>query len=68
MTGDNGQIVWLDTHEVCKQLGLKNRSVLDGWAQKRKGPSFYRIGTRRLYDQRDVTAWLRAQRVETRNA
>lgn len=67
---DNGQPArrWLNTHEVCAQLGIKNRSTLDDWAREGKGPPFYRIGRGRRYDAAEVADWLKAQRVEPSKA
>jgi hypothetical protein len=40
-------------------------ATLAGWAYKRSGPKFYRVGRFALYSERDLTTWLEQRVVET---
>jgi hypothetical protein len=55
---------WLNSDQVRKLLGLDSRATLDSWARQRKGPSFYRIGGKRLYRPGEVRQWIEHQRVD----
>lgn len=53
---------------TAAQLATKlNRSVitLERWRRLRKGPPFYRLMGRVVYDQADIDAWLLAQKQDT---
>lgn len=53
---------------TAAQLATKlNRSVitLERWRRLRKGPPFYRLMGRVVYDEADVEAWLQAQKQAT---
>lgn len=54
----------LTAAQLATQL---NRSVitLERWRRLRKGPPFYRLMGRVVYDQADIDAWLQAQKQET---
>ncbi len=54
----------LTSAELAAKLG---RSVitLERWRRLRKGPPFYRVMGRVVYDQADVDAWLDAQKQAT---
>ncbi len=54
----------LTSAELAAKLG---RSVitLERWRRLRKGPPFYRVMGRVVYDQADVDAWLEAQKQAT---
>lgn len=57
----------LTSAQVAAQL---SRSVitLERWRRLRKGPPFYRVMGRVVYDQADVDAWLESQKQETGRA
>ena len=61
----NGDGTWLSAEQVYRLIGLESRSTLDSWARQRRGPVFYRIGSKRRYKRADVERWLSAQRVMT---
>jgi hypothetical protein len=54
----------LSSAELAAKLG---RSVvtLERWRRLRKGPPFYRVMGRVVYDPTDVDAWLEAQKQAT---
>ena len=54
----------LTSAEVATLLGI-SEATLRTWRTAGRGPSYYRLG-RVLYWQRDVDAWIAAQRVVCR--
>lgn len=56
----------LDRKAVAAMLGIST-ATLKTWVCERKGPSFYKMGTRRgsrvYYQRSDVEAWLNRQAV-----
>lgn len=51
----------MTTDEVAALLRTPVRTVRD-WTYRRVGPPSVKVGTRRLYDRRDVLSWLAEQR------
>jgi len=55
----------MDRLLTMKEVAARTRSpvtTLRYWRQKGRGPQAFRVGRRLVYRERDVTAWLDAQR------
>lgn len=50
----------LTEDDVARMTGLTN-DTLRTWRCKRKGPAYRKLGSRVLYDEADVAAWIAAQ-------
>ena len=48
-------------------LAIGPYQTLAKWRHERRGPAFYKIGTKVVYRGSDLNAWLEAQRVPTRD-
>lgn len=51
----------LDSPELAEMLKIPERT-LDQWAYQGKGPAFIKTGRHRRYRERDIEAWLKANR------
>lgn len=54
----------LSTKEAADHLGLKG-NTLEIWRCKHKGPRYYKIGSRVLYDIDDLEEFFNARAVDT---
>lgn len=54
----------LNTKEAADHLGLKE-NTLEIWRCKHKGPRYYKIGSRVLYDIDDLEEFFAARAVDT---
>lgn len=54
----------LNTQEVADYYGIK-RNTLEIWRCKHKGPRYYKLGTRVLYDLDDLEEFFKARAVDT---
>jgi hypothetical protein len=61
--GSEPPLVYLTRPDAAVLLGLAV-GTLQNWASARRGPSFHRVGSRVLYDLRDLHAYVAAGRVE----
>ncbi len=50
----------LSESQVASLTGL-SKGTLRTWRCRRKGPPFRKLGSRVVYDARDVTAWIQSQ-------
>lgn len=50
-----------DVRSTAERMGVK-RKTLDNWRCAKKGPPFYRIGGRVVYDDDEVERWLAERR------
>lgn len=48
--------------EVATHLGIDPRT-LDNWAYSDQGPTYYKIGNRRMYKWTDVNDWIETRKV-----
>lgn len=51
--------------EVLEEMFGICTGTLANWRSQRRGPSYYKIGSRCLYDVAEVDAWIRSNRVRT---
>ena len=51
----------VDSRAAAKVLGLAH-GVLANWRHFGKGPAFYKIGRKAVYDVAELEAWLAARR------
>jgi excisionase family DNA binding protein len=65
--GSESPLVFLTRPEAAVLLGLAV-GTLQNWASARRGPSFHRVGSRVLYDVRDLHAYVAAGRIEMEGA
>jgi excisionase family DNA binding protein len=65
--GSDTPLVYLSRPEAADLLGLAV-GTLQNWASAGRGPSFHRVGSRVLYDLRDLHAYVAAGRVEMEGA
>jgi CRP-like cAMP-binding protein len=49
----------MDTEAAARQLGLSPRT-LERWRVERRGPTFIRVGKRRIYRLQDLEAFVSA--------
>lgn len=54
----------LNTEEVAEYYGLK-KNTLEIWRCKHKGPRYYKLGSRVLYDIDDLEEFFAARAVDT---
>lgn len=54
----------LNTEEVAAYYGIK-KNTLEIWRCKHKGPRYYKLGTRVLYDMDDLEEFFAARAVDT---
>jgi hypothetical protein len=54
----------LDDKEAAAFLGLKSSRLLQAWRCRRTGPAWVRVGRQIRYQQKDLTAYLDANRVD----
>lgn len=52
-----------DTREQASRIGIAAKT-LDNWRSQRIGPPHYKVGSRVVYDDAEVDAWLAARRVD----
>lgn len=46
---------------AAERIGLQAKTLAN-WRSQRRGPPFYKLGSRVVYDDADVDAWLAARR------
>jgi len=51
-----------------ERLTSLSRRTLQQWRIRRKGPRFYKIGARVLYDQAEVLAWIQSKAIGGQHA
>lgn len=51
----------LSRKDAADRIGLPVKT-LDNWRQLGKGPAFFKLGSRVIYEAADVDAWLSQQR------
>lgn len=56
----------LNTQEAAQYLGLK-RGTLEVWRSLGKGPRYFKLGTRVVYEVEDLDAFATSRPVETRD-
>lgn len=49
--------------EAAEFLGVQYQT-LKNWRTAGRGPSFYRVGTKIVFDARDLEAWMSQRRIE----
>lgn len=54
----------LNTQEAAAYLGVQP-NTLEVWRCKNKGPRYYKLGTRVIYDRDDLDAFLDSKSIET---
>lgn len=54
----------LNTLEAAAYLGVQP-NTLEVWRCKNKGPRYYKLGTRVIYDRDDLDAFLASRSIET---
>jgi helix-turn-helix protein len=50
--------------EGAEFLGIQYQT-LKNWRAASQGPAFYRVGTKIVYSEKDLTEWMDARRVPT---
>ncbi len=53
--------------EGAEFLGIQYQT-LKNWRAADQGPAFYRIGTKIIYSEKDLTEWMESRRREPRTA
>jgi len=52
----------LDKDAVASILGVEPRT-LDNWATLKQGPTYVKVGGKRMYDPADIREWVEARKV-----
>jgi predicted DNA-binding transcriptional regulator AlpA len=52
-----------DTREQASRVGFAGKTF-DNWRSAGRGPPYYKVGGRVLYDDAEVDAWLSGYRVD----
>jgi len=53
-----------NTQEAAAYLGVRP-NTLEVWRSKNKGPRYYKLGTRVIYDRDDLEAFLASRSIDT---
>lgn len=54
----------LATTAAAPRIGVKPKTM-ENWRTLGKGPQFHKVGSRVVYDPKDLEAWLAARRVSS---